>query len=372
MPRQFAFRGDRLAYSWGIVLLAAVAFGLLGAFGGDTHALIPLYSVGVFLCFTLSQTGMVRHWLRVREPGWRWRIGDQRGRRGADRRRPGIVVVREVRGRRLPRRHPRPAARRDDAVHPAPVRARHGASWRSDPDLVVPPPMREERVVVPIPGLNRAAIQAINVAPVDRRRRPRRLHLRRPGRGGRASARRLRAAGARASRWSSSSRRTGRWPGRCSPTSTCSTRPGRRTSPSRSPSWSSPSTSPGAGGSGCSTTSRPSGCARCCWAGRTRSSSTCRTGARRPTPPERAAAVRVGRLPAAGDPPRLARDPHELREVRATAGCGWLAGIDRADRHPRRSAGPSAMQRAIISTSNSKPDSSLSSSARISVRPMSR
>ena len=63
MPRQFSFRGDRLAYSWGIVLLAAIAFGLLWAFGGDTHALIPLYSVGVFVCFTLSQIGMVRHWL---------------------------------------------------------------------------------------------------------------------------------------------------------------------------------------------------------------------------------------------------------------------------------------------------------------------
>ena len=56
MPRQFSFRGDRLAYSWGIVLLAAVAFGLLWAFGGDTHLLIPLYSVGVFVCFTLSQS----------------------------------------------------------------------------------------------------------------------------------------------------------------------------------------------------------------------------------------------------------------------------------------------------------------------------
>ena len=65
MPRQFSFRGDRLAYSWGIVLLAAVAFAILWAFGGDTHALIPLYSVGVFLCFTLSQVGMVKHWLRT-------------------------------------------------------------------------------------------------------------------------------------------------------------------------------------------------------------------------------------------------------------------------------------------------------------------
>ena len=99
MPRQFAFRGDRLAYSWGIVLLAAVAFGLLWAFGGDTHALIPLYSVGVFLCFTLSQAGMVRHWLRVREPGWRWRLGINAGGRHPDGRRPGHRRVREVRGR---------------------------------------------------------------------------------------------------------------------------------------------------------------------------------------------------------------------------------------------------------------------------------
>src|SRR5207244_11131115 len=62
MPRQFSFRGDRLAYSWGIIALAGVAAVLLLVFGGDTHALIPLYSVGVFVTFTLSQTGMVIHW----------------------------------------------------------------------------------------------------------------------------------------------------------------------------------------------------------------------------------------------------------------------------------------------------------------------
>ncbi len=70
MPRQFSFRGDRLAFSWGIVVLATIAGALLVIFGGDTHALIPLYSVGVFVCFTLSQIGMVRHWFAVREPGW--------------------------------------------------------------------------------------------------------------------------------------------------------------------------------------------------------------------------------------------------------------------------------------------------------------
>jgi amino acid transporter len=74
-PRRFAYRGDRLAYTAGIIVLASVAALLLVGFGGDTHALIPLYSVGVFLAFTLSQGGMVRHWLRDRVAGWRWRLG---------------------------------------------------------------------------------------------------------------------------------------------------------------------------------------------------------------------------------------------------------------------------------------------------------
>ncbi len=67
-PRQFSFRGDRLAYSWGIILLAAIAAGLYVAFQGNTTSLIPLYSVGVFVCFTLSQSGMVVHWFRGRDP----------------------------------------------------------------------------------------------------------------------------------------------------------------------------------------------------------------------------------------------------------------------------------------------------------------
>lgn len=70
MPRQYAFRGDRLAFSWGIVTLAILACVLIIAFGGDTTALIPLYTVGVFASFTLSQSGMVVRWWRMRTPGW--------------------------------------------------------------------------------------------------------------------------------------------------------------------------------------------------------------------------------------------------------------------------------------------------------------
>jgi amino acid transporter len=71
LPRQLANRGDRLVYSNGIVVLAGLAGLLIVAFGGITNALIPLYAVGVFTSFTLAQAGMVRHHLKLREPGWK-------------------------------------------------------------------------------------------------------------------------------------------------------------------------------------------------------------------------------------------------------------------------------------------------------------
>jgi amino acid transporter len=71
LPRQFMNQGDRLAFSNGIVGLSVLAGVLLVVFGGDTHALIPLYMIGVFVSFTLSQAGMVVHWRRERGPGWR-------------------------------------------------------------------------------------------------------------------------------------------------------------------------------------------------------------------------------------------------------------------------------------------------------------
>ena len=74
MPRQFANQGDRLVFSNGILILSGFAVLLIVVFGGNTHALLPLYAVGVFMSFTLSQSGMVRRWLRLREKGWRWRV----------------------------------------------------------------------------------------------------------------------------------------------------------------------------------------------------------------------------------------------------------------------------------------------------------
>jgi amino acid transporter len=162
MPRQFSFRGDRLAYSWGIVLLAAIAFGLLVLFNGDTHALIPLYSVGVFVCFTLSQSGMVKHWFTTREPGWWWRaivnafggvltfvvliiVTSVKFQNGAY---LVIILIPVLVAMMLFIQRQYAASQRQLAIRP---------------DYVAKPPHREERVVIPIPGLTRAVIQAVNV-----------------------------------------------------------------------------------------------------------------------------------------------------------------------------------------------------------------
>ncbi|MGH7326462.1 MAG: APC family permease [Candidatus Rokuibacteriota bacterium] len=74
MPRQFGNQGDRLVFSNGILILSGFAILLIVAFEGDTHALLPLYAIGVFISFTLSQGSMVRRWLRLREAGWHWRL----------------------------------------------------------------------------------------------------------------------------------------------------------------------------------------------------------------------------------------------------------------------------------------------------------
>ncbi len=71
LPRQFAFRGERLAFTTGIVALSLMAIGLLIGFEASVSGLIPLYTLGVFIAFTLSQGGMLVRWWRRREPGWK-------------------------------------------------------------------------------------------------------------------------------------------------------------------------------------------------------------------------------------------------------------------------------------------------------------
>ena len=160
IPRQFAFRGDRLAYSTGIMLLGGIAALVVVAGGGSTHALIPLYAVGVFIDFTISQSGMVRHWLRHHGPGWRYRLTINAT--GAVLTGVIAIVVTSVKfvdgaflvvimipalvGMMLFIRRQYDAQSIELAVRD---------------DLVFERPHREQRVVVPVNGINRSVVQAV-------------------------------------------------------------------------------------------------------------------------------------------------------------------------------------------------------------------
>lgn len=161
-PRQFGFRGDRLAFSYGIVILAVVAGSLVVAFNGETHLLIPLYAVGVFIDFTISQSGMVRHWLRERPPGFVQRLAIN----AVGALLTGVVAI-------------------VVAIAKAPtsfivlilmavlfgvmsfVRRQYdqqAAELEVREDVVFDRPHREQRVVVPVNGINRTVVQAVTFA----------------------------------------------------------------------------------------------------------------------------------------------------------------------------------------------------------------
>ena len=160
IPRQFAFRGDRLAYSTGILLLGIVAATVVVLGGASTHALIPLYAVGVFIDFTIAQTGMVRHWLATRDPGWRNKLAVNAV--GATLTAIIAVVVTSVKfgdgawfvvvliptlvGSML-------FIRRQYDGQAVELHVRD--------DLVFERPHREQRVVIPVNGINRSVVQAV-------------------------------------------------------------------------------------------------------------------------------------------------------------------------------------------------------------------
>jgi amino acid permease-like protein len=162
MPRVFSFRGDRLAFTSGIVILSIAAITLIVAFGGVTTALIPLYAVGVFIAFTIGQAGLVRHWLRERTSGWRKKIGINAF--GAILTGVVFVVVLSAKA---------PTSLLVLVIIPALIllmlfiHRQYTASAEQlamSEDAVIPPPRREERVIVPVPTINRAVVQAVNVA----------------------------------------------------------------------------------------------------------------------------------------------------------------------------------------------------------------
>jgi amino acid transporter len=159
-PRQFAFRGDRLAFSTGILLLGLVAATVVVLGGGSTHALIPLYAVGVFIDFTIAQSGMIRHWLSTRDQGWRYRLAvntvgavltgiiaavviSVKFTSGAW---FVIVLIPVLVGSML-------FIRRQYDEQAAELLVRD--------DLVFQRPHREQRVVIPVNGINRSVVQAV-------------------------------------------------------------------------------------------------------------------------------------------------------------------------------------------------------------------
>ncbi len=160
-PRQFSFRGDRLAFSMGILLLGLIAASLVAVAGGRTHALIPLYAVGVFIDFTISQAGMIRHWLTTRERGWRYRLAINAV--GCATTAVIAVVVTSVKfidGAWL-------------VVVLIPVLVAtmlfvrrqydaQAAELHVRDDLVFAGPHRQQRVIIPVNGINRAVVQAVN------------------------------------------------------------------------------------------------------------------------------------------------------------------------------------------------------------------
>ena len=159
MPRQFSFRGDRLAFSYGIIVLATVAAALLWLCDGETHLIIPLDAVGVFIDVTISQAGMSRHWRRERPPGWRRRLAINAF--GCTLTAMVAVVVTVAKA---------PQSLIVIALIPMLValmtfihRQYEGQEdeLRVREDFVLPAPHREQRVVIPVNGINRAVVQAV-------------------------------------------------------------------------------------------------------------------------------------------------------------------------------------------------------------------
>lgn len=161
IPRQFALRGDRLAFTVGILFLGGMATLLVVITGANISSLIPLYAVGVFIDFTISQSGMVRHWLRTRPFGFRRRLTVNAVGAVVT----GVIAVVVVTAKM-------PGSLLVIVLIPLMVlgmrfvaRQYEGMSRQLAvrPDVVFGQPRKRERVVIPVANLSRAVVQAVQV-----------------------------------------------------------------------------------------------------------------------------------------------------------------------------------------------------------------
>ena len=180
LPRQLTYRGSRLVFSRGIVVLALVASLLIVVFDASVTGLIPLYAIGVFLSFTLSQAGMARRWWK----SGRLRPGEEAGERGSvvrhDRRWALKMAVNgfgacltargdgRLRGHEVPRRgvggaarDPRPGRRASTRSTATTATSRAGCPSRGS---ALPPRVDRHRVIIPISGVHRGVVAGLTYA----------------------------------------------------------------------------------------------------------------------------------------------------------------------------------------------------------------
>ncbi len=165
LPRQFLFRGDRLAFNTGIFVLGVLSALLIIGFGGQEERLLPLYAVGVFTAFTLSQGGMVVHWWRERGSGWTWRFVLNLVGASATFFVLILVVATKFTGGAWAVLVLMPLIIVGfKAIHKHYAQVREQVRLTDD-DLPPPmPPMREQVVIVPISDVNKITLNALNYA----------------------------------------------------------------------------------------------------------------------------------------------------------------------------------------------------------------
>ena len=158
-PNAFSFRGDRLAYTLGIVVLGVLASVLIVIFSGDTGALIPLYAMAIFTDFTISQSGMVLHWLRHKTKGWQLRLAINAV--GAVI--TGIILV-SVAVAKAPESLFVLIVLPIQVVIMWFIRREYdtlGEELQLPPDAVFTSPRKQNRVIIPVTGLTRAVVQSV-------------------------------------------------------------------------------------------------------------------------------------------------------------------------------------------------------------------